>query len=96
MAQQSPLWRQAVDRVERTIGPRADEFVRGETFAIASGLAGRARREMMRRTERSSRQVLHLLNLPAGSDVNRLLKQIASLERQIRDLEKRIDDLPRG
>jgi phage host-nuclease inhibitor protein Gam len=35
---------------------------------------------------------LHLLNLPAGSDVNRLLVQIAALEREVRELRKRLED----
>jgi hypothetical protein len=36
--------------------------------------------------------VLHALNLPAGSDINRLLTQIAYVEREVRDLRKVIAD----
>ena len=67
-----------------------DEIVRSEAFAIASGLARRAQRDARRAVERGSRRAWHLLNLPAGSDVNRLLDEIATLQRQVRDLEKRI------
>lgn len=85
-----PRWRQIVARVDGFVGPRADELVRGEAFAIASGLARRTQRDLRRVTERVSRRAWHLLNLPAGSDVNRLLAEIASLQRQVRDLDKRV------
>ena len=43
------------------------------------------------RSSAAPRRAWHLVNLPAGSDVNRLLDEIATLQRQVRDLEKRID-----
>ena len=45
-------------------------------------------------SEQASRRVLHSLNLPAGSDVNRLLGQIALLEREVRDLRKELEQPP--
>jgi len=92
MTQPPPLWHRAVTRLDEVVAPRAEAFVRSETFAVASGLALRAKRDLARGIEHGSRQAWHLLNLPAGSDVNRLLAQIASLERQIRVLEKRLTD----
>jgi hypothetical protein len=88
----APLWKKLFDAAESTLGPRLNEFVRSENFAILAGLAARARTELVTRSERSSRQVLHLLNLPAGSDVSRLLAQIGLLEREVRELRKQIDD----
>lgn len=90
----SPLWHQAVTRIDEIVAPHADAFVRSETFAVATGLALRLKRDVGRAVERGSRRAWHLLNLPAGSDVNRLLAQLASLERQVRHLEKRLLDAP--
>jgi hypothetical protein len=88
----TPLWKKLFDTADRTVGARVNEFARSENFAILAGLATRSRNELMTRFERSSRQWLHLLNLPAGSDVNRLLAQIGLLEREVRELRKQIDD----
>jgi hypothetical protein len=91
-----PLWKQLFDAAERTIGTRVNEFVRSENYAILVGLAARAQRSANERSERFSRQTLHMFNLPAGSDVNRLLAQIAKLEREVRELRKRLDDDQKG
>jgi len=94
MAAPTPFWHRALTRVDESLAPRADAFVRSETFAVAAGLALRAKRELLERVEHGSRRAWHVLNLPAGSDVNRLLAQIASLERQVRRLEKGLIDAP--
>lgn len=88
----APAWKQLFDAAERTIGTRINEFAKSENYAILVGLAARAQRDAAERTERLSRQFLHMANLPAGSDVNRLLGQIAKLEREVRDLRKQLDD----
>jgi len=88
----APLWKKLFDAADSTVGTSLNEFARSENFAILAGLATRAYTELMTRSERSSRQWLHFLNLPAGSDVNRLLEQIGLLEREVRDLRKQIDD----
>jgi hypothetical protein len=88
----TPVWKKLFDAADRTLGARVNEFARSENFAILAGLATRSRNELMSRFERSSRQWLHLMNLPAGSDVNRLMAQIGLLEREVRELRKQIDD----
>jgi hypothetical protein len=90
--QRIPSWKQVFDAADRTLGGRVNEFARGENFAILAGLVTRSRSELAERSERASRQALHLLNLPAGSDVKRLLAQIGLLEREVRDLRKQLDD----
>ncbi len=87
-----PVWKQLFDAAERSIGTRVNDFARSENYAILVGLVARAQREAAERSERASRQWLHLANLPAGSDVNRLLAQIAKLEREVREMRKQLDD----
>jgi hypothetical protein len=93
MAQAQPLWRQAFDRFERVAGKRVEELVDSDGFAVAAGIALRVQRDISDRSERASRRLLHVLNLPAGSDVKRLLCHIASLEREVRDLRKEVADV---
>ena len=88
----APVWKQMFDAAERTVGARLNEFARSENYAIIVGLAARVQRDAAQRSQRMSRQFLHMANLPAGSDVNRLLEQIARLEREVRELRKQIDD----
>ena len=86
------MWRQVFDKAERAVCSRLEELVRTEQFAVAVGLVTRARGEVQRRVERASRRVLHFWNLPAGSDVTRIMDQVAQLQRQIRDLRNQLDD----
>lgn len=88
-----PAWRKSVDAVEGVLTPVAGNVVRNDTFALTIAVVARTRRGVAGRAERLSRQGLHLLNLPAGSDINRLLRSIASLERQVRDLAKQVENL---
>ena len=88
MPRSDPLWKQAFDRLDRTLGERINEVARSEETATVVALVRRGQREFQRRAEQASRRSLHLFNLPAGSDVNRLLTQIAHLEREVRDLRK--------
>ena len=85
-----PMWRQAVDTIDNAVAC----VVHAETFGLVVAVVHRAGRGVGSRVERASRQVLHALNLPAGSDVNRLLTQIAYVEREVRDLRKAITDEP--
>ena len=90
MASSQPVWRQTFDVADRAVGPRLEQLVKTEEFAIAVGLLLRARTEVQKRTERYTRRMLHLFNLPAGSDINRLMRQIGELERQIQELGKKL------
>ncbi|MET8430432.1 hypothetical protein [Nocardia sp. NPDC004860] len=61
-------------------------------MAIGIGLALHASEGVANTVERASRRLLHAFNLPAGSDINRVLTQIASLERSVRKLNNALDD----
>lgn len=88
-----PTWRRGVDGVDGVVTPVAESVVHHEVFGLTLGVLARARREVTSQAERLSRQALHALNLPAGSDINRLLRSIASVEREVRELSKRVEKL---
>jgi hypothetical protein len=79
-----PLFWKAFDAAERAVGPRLEDAARSGPFLDALGLAARAQARARRDLERSSRRVWHLINLPAGSDVTRLRRQVADLDRELR------------
>lgn len=96
MSEEQPLWRQSFDALERTVGPPLTEVVNSEAFAIAVGLAAQVRKRAERETERMTRRLLHRANLPAGSDINRLLAEIGKLQTQVRELSKQVEQRDEG
>ena len=87
-----PLWRRGVDTIDGLVGPVLDEVTKHEAFGLTVALLSRARRAIGDGGERLSRQVLHTVNLPAGSDVTRVLLRLASVERELRELGQHLDD----
>jgi hypothetical protein len=86
-----PLWRQAFDAIDRRIAPPIEAGTRSDVFGDAFTLAFRVRRRVQREVERRTRRALHLVNLPAATDVRRLSEQVAALQRQVRSLERELD-----
>ena len=90
----SPLWRRAFDSVERPLGRTLDRVVQTGAYAdlVATSwkLAARARRDF----ERTSTWALHLWNVPAATDLDRLARQVAHVERQVRDLSREVERDP--
>jgi len=41
----------------------------------------------------TSTRALHLLNLPAGTDVKRMREQLSRMERRINQLSERVEEL---
>ena len=87
----APKWRQTFDSIEREVTPRLDTIIRSEQFAVATGLATQMQRRIAKQAARNTRRVLHLLNLPAGTDVTRLLNEIGQLKAQVRSLSSQIE-----
>jgi hypothetical protein len=86
-----PLWRQAFDAAERRVTPRAEEFVRTETFAIGAALVRRATTLARDSARDATTRAWHLLNLPAGTDVSRLRAQVGALDREVRRLTLQLE-----
>ena len=91
MADDRPVWRQGFDALEAAVAPRLEELAKSEQFQIAVGLLASAQRAAQERAERSMRRALHLWNLPAGSDVTRILNEIGKLQREVRELSRQVD-----
>jgi hypothetical protein len=86
-----PGWRQGYDALESIVGPPLEQWVRSDNFAVAIGVVSQLRREFERQASRATRQLLHRFNLPAGTDVTRLLVEIGELRRQVRQLTEQLD-----
>jgi hypothetical protein len=86
-----PLWRQAVDELDRRVSRPIESGTRSDVFLDALALGWRLRGRLQREAERQSRRALHLLNLPAASDVRRLSEQVGALQRQVRELSREVE-----
>lgn len=87
-----PSWRQGFDALEQQLSPRLESLVQSEQFAIAIGLVTRAQRSVEAEAARTTRRVLHRLNLPAGTDVSRILHELGQLRVQVRELSGELDE----
>lgn len=92
MAGDRPVVLRTVSKVDSFVAPTIEGIVQHEVVGLGMAVAVRFRRGLTQRTERLSRHVLHALNLPAGSDVRRLLAQLAMVEREVRELNKAVND----
>jgi hypothetical protein len=86
MSDGAPVWRQGFDAVERELTPRLEAIVRSEPFAVAVGLVTRGQRIVEDEMSRATRRMLHRFNLPAGTDVSRILHELGQLRVQVREL----------
>ena len=93
MPANQPLWLRAVLRVERAVGEPIEAAVRSETYFDLISTTTRVRRKVGGTAEGVSRRCLHLLNLPAGSDIRRLRQQLARMERRLDQLSDDVAEL---
>jgi hypothetical protein len=91
MSDGAPAWRQGFDAVERELAPRLEALVRSEPFAVAVGLVTRGQRIVEGEMARATRRMLHRFNLPAGTDVSRILHEIGQLRVQVRELTAELE-----
>lgn len=90
-----PMWRQAVDAAEQSIGPRIDGLLRSDIFAQLLRTSLELRATTLQRFEPYSRTLLHALNLPTASDVRMIRRQVANLERQLASTVHPVSAVPR-
>ena len=88
-----PLWLKAVYRLEREIGEPVEWAVRSDTYFDAVTIANRLQRKAIETVEGVSRRGLHMLNLPAGTDVRRMREQLSRMERRLSQLAEGMEEL---
>ncbi len=91
----TPLWRRVFDRAERGVGAPLEELVQTSRFVDAVVLSLRAQASVRRAVAHGQRRLLHLWNLPARSDVERVNRQVAALRHELRELAARLDERER-
>ena len=86
-----PLWLRAVHRLEREVGKRVEAAVHSDPYFDWVTIAQRQQRQAKALAESVSRRALHLLNLPAGSDIRRLREQLARMDRRLSRMAKQLE-----
>jgi hypothetical protein len=88
-----PLWLRAVHRLERAVGEPVESAVRSDTYFDVVSKVTRVTGKAKGTAESLSRRGLHLLNLPAGSDVSRMREQLLRMERRLNQLSENVEEL---
>jgi hypothetical protein len=93
MPSHQPLWLRAVLRLERAIGEPIEAAVRSDTYFDLVRTTTRVRRKALGAAEGASRRCLHMLNLPAGSDIRLMRQQLARMERRLNRLSEEVVEM---
>jgi hypothetical protein len=93
MSSNQPIWLRTVHKLERTIGGPVESVVRSDAYFDTVAKVSKVRRKAINGVEGVSRKGLHLLNLPAGTDVRRMREQLSRLERRLDQLSYDVADL---
>ena len=88
-----PLWLRAVYKVERAVGTRVEAAVRSDAYFDLVAESQRRQKQVRALAEGLSRRCLHLVNLPAGSDVRRLREQLGRMDRRLLSIQKELAEL---
>jgi TolA-binding protein len=85
------LWLKLVLRAERAVGTRVESAVHSDAYFDLVAELSRTKTRVTGRIEGASKRILHLANLPAGTDIRRVREQLARMERRIVELSKELD-----
>jgi hypothetical protein len=85
------MWRRVFDAVERPVGETLEDLVQTDGFADALALVTKLQRKSRRGFEQVTRDVLHMCNLPAATDVKRVEARLVHVERRLRDVSKQLE-----
>ncbi len=81
------------DAVEKEAGPVLTKTLSNPDVIEWITLATAVRKRAESDVAELARRGLHVFNLPAGTDIAKVSKQVATLEREIRQLNRRLDEL---
>jgi hypothetical protein len=93
MPADQPLWLRAVIRLERAVGEPIEAAVRSDAYFDLVSTTTRVRSKVLGAAEGVSRRALHMLNLPAGSDIRNMRQQLARMERRLNQLSHEVAEL---
>jgi hypothetical protein len=93
MPANQPLWLRAVLKLERTIGEPIEAAVHSDQYFDLVSATTRLQRRATGLAEGISRRALHLMNLPAGSDIRKIRQQLARMERRLGQLADEVSEL---
>jgi hypothetical protein len=88
-----PAWRRAFDVAERAAARCLEPLATSEEFAIAVGIARRARHAGQTRWNAALARGLHMWNLPANTDVQRVTRHIGRLEARLATMAHELEVL---
>jgi hypothetical protein len=80
-------------RVERAIGAPVETAVHSDAYFDVVAELGRGKRRLTGALESVSKRGLHLLNLPAGTDIRRVREQLARMDRRLLQISKELEQL---
>lgn len=88
----SPTWRRLFNAWEEAVAPGLEEMTASTGFRDIMASATRANATLAEQIERTSRQWLHLWNLPTATDVRKLRRQVSGLERELRAIRRELEE----
>jgi hypothetical protein len=91
-----PLWLKLVLRLERAVGGPVEAAVHSDTYFDVVTELNRGTRRLTDAVESVSKRGLHLLNLPAGTDIRRVREQLARMDRRLLQITKELEQLERA
>ena len=87
-----PPWLKLVLRAERAIGIRVESAVHSDPYFDLVALFNRRKATVTDSVEGVSKRILHLANLPAGTDIRRVREQLARMERRLVEVSKELEE----
>jgi hypothetical protein len=90
------LWLKIVLRLERAVGGPVESAVHSDAYFDVVAELNHAKRRLTDAVESVSKRGLHLLNLPAGTDIRRVREQLARMDRRLLLISKELEELERA
>ncbi len=79
-----PGLRDLYDKVEKLATPLANDLTHSAQFAQTAAVLASVNKGVRTELDKLAARAWHAVNLPAGTDVERLKQQIGSLDRELR------------
>ena len=86
-------WLKLVLRLERAIGAPIESAVHSDAYFDVVAELNRGTRRVTSAVESVSKRGLHLLNLPAGTDIRQVRAQLARMDRRLLQISKELEQL---